>query len=558
LDAPSQATLHEFLTHGKAVRAERKRAEKAGETPDLIALIRAWGGVTIVYRRTMQESPAYITNHEELEQALEEGIYYLENWQPKAAILDEVGQVKSVEFDWNAAEPDSSTVRTPTRIPARTVLVATGAQLNIAYAFEHADVFKRDGMQYKQHEWKDNTLVPITQATHVKQAAIGLFTSYQKNNKYVTFIGDSHPTFHGSVVKAIASGQRAYPKILELFEGSLKSKNNPASHQTFKQHIQTAFTSTLLDVTACTKQITELTIHSPLAVQKYQPGEFFRFQTFETLPTHPLEKQPAFIPEALPLLAFDADLNAGTLKLFLPKTSASAQFYATLKSGIRVSLMGPTGVRTKIPDNHSTILIIGDIKSLAYVRAVGPALRAAGNRVIYAGHFNDSDALYCQKAIEACSDVCIWNTQNRANLMTQNRPQDLSLSGDIISALLAFAKQDSDDTLAQVDRISIIGHRDLLRTCRQAFQSELKPYFSKKSPRLFASAYAPMQCMLKGVCAQCLQWQIDPETGQRTKAVFTCSWQDQPLELIDIDNLEQRQMQNRLSQTINRLYVSST
>jgi hypothetical protein len=67
--------------------------------------------------------------------------------------------------------------------------------------------------------------------------------------------------------------------------------------------------------------------------------------------------------------------------------------------------------------------------------------------------------------------------------------------------------------------------------------------------------YGNMQCMLKGVCAQCLQWQIDPETGQRTKAVFACSWQDQPLEVIDIDHLDARRMQNTVHEKISGLWV---
>ena len=57
---------------------------------------------------------------------------------------------------------------------------------------------------------------------------------------------------------------------------------------------------------------------------------------------------------------------------------------------------------------------------------------------------------------------------------------------------------------------------------------------------------SPMQCMLKGVCAQCLQWQIDPATGERTRPVFSCAGQDQPLTWIDLDNLGARQRQNRL------------
>ena len=46
--------LNEFLTHGRTVREERTRAKAANETPDFNPLIRAWGGVTILYRRQLQ------------------------------------------------------------------------------------------------------------------------------------------------------------------------------------------------------------------------------------------------------------------------------------------------------------------------------------------------------------------------------------------------------------------------------------------------------------------------------------------------------------------------
>ena len=65
-----------------------------------------------------------------------------------------------------------------------------------------------------------------------------------------------------------------------------------------------------------------------------------------------------------------------------------------------------------------------------------------------------------------------------------------------------------------------------------------------------------MQCMLKGVCAQCLQWQVDPETGQRTRAVFSCAQQDQPLAWIDLDNLAARQSQNRLADHLSALWLN--
>jgi hypothetical protein len=61
--------------------------------------------------------------------------------------------------------------------------------------------------------------------------------------------------------------------------------------------------------------------------------------------------------------------------------------------------------------------------------------------------------------------------------------------------------------------------------------------------------------MLKGVCAQCLQWQIDPDSGERTEAVFSCAQQDQPLFAIDLDNLAARQSQNRMQETVTSLWL---
>ena len=86
-----------------------------------------------------------------------------------------------------------------------------------------------------------------------------------------------------------------------------------------------------------------------------------------------------------------------------------------------------------------------------------------------------------------------------------------------------------------------------VRLIRDARKKELKPFLAQQ-PATTGSINTPMQCCLKGVCSQCLQWQIDPQTGKRTKAVFSCSWQDQPLDIVDLDNLDQRLSQNRVQE----------
>ena len=59
----------------------------------------------------------------------------------------------------------------------------------------------------------------------------------------------------------------------------------------------------------------------------------------------------------------------------------------------------------------------------------------------------------------------------------------------------------------------------------------LAPYL-RPGHTAIGSINSPMQCMMKEVCAQCLQPQVDPETGERT-VVFSCFNQDQALDRVD-------------------------
>jgi hypothetical protein len=99
-----------------------------------------------------------------------------------------------------------------------------------------------------------------------------------------------------------------------------------------------------------------------------------------------------------------------------------------------------------------------------------------------------------------------------------------------------------------------MGATGLLRGLQQAMATGFRDLF-REDVDIVGTVGSPMQCMLKGVCAQCLQWQVDPDSGQRTRAVFSCAMQDQPLMWIDLDNLSARQQQNRLQEHLTNLWV---
>ena len=63
-----------------------------------------------------------------------------------------------------------------------------------------------------------------------------------------------------------------------------------------------------------------------------------------------------------------------------------------------------------------------------------------------------------------------------------------------------------------------------------------------------------MQCMMKEICAQCLQRHIDPVTGKET-IVFSCSNQDQPQDSVDWKNLADRLRQNTVQEKLTDAWV---
>ena len=95
LDEEERGIIETLLKHGRAIRAERSAAAAAGREPDFNRLVRAWGGVTIVYRKRLQDSPAYRLNHEEVVKSLEEGIHFAECLNPVECIPDAHGAVST-------------------------------------------------------------------------------------------------------------------------------------------------------------------------------------------------------------------------------------------------------------------------------------------------------------------------------------------------------------------------------------------------------------------------------------------------------------------------------
>lgn len=558
LDEESIGILEEFLAHGKAVQQERVRAASANEPPDFIPLLHAWGGVTVIYRRHMNESPAYLRNHEEVSKALEEGVFYAEGILPVKANLDRFAYVESLTCQRYQLTPEGQCEGSGmiVTMPARSIFTAAGAAPNTIYEREHSGTFVMQGEHFMPYTATQDGLQAVGVAQHNKAADTGPFTSYDKSDHRVTFIGDTHPVFHGSVVKAIASSMRTYPQIMAVLE----SQRNTAAcddYPAFRDYMTEMLQPRVVNVRRHSPSVIEVSIRAPMAARNFQPGQFYRLQNYETL--SPLVEGTRLQTEGMALTGASVEAESGLISLMILEAGASSRLCASLQVNAPVVLMGPTGKATVLPENQ-TILVTAGRRGAAVMGMLGPALRARGNRVLYFAGFRTADEVYQQDRLEAAADAVIWCTASGQPIAAR-RPQDSSLTGDYMVALRRYADGefggDDRDTmipLSEVDHVLVIGSRVLLRMMQDAMQHDLRDKF-RSDVTAVCSLPSPMQCMLQGVCAQCLQWQIDPATGLRTHAVFSCAAQDQPLQWVDMDNLDARLAQNSMAEKLTNIWL---
>lgn len=568
-DAEEKEVLKEFLAHAEAIRKERKRAEAAGELPDLASLVRSWGGSSIVYRKSMVDSPAYRLNHEEIIKALEEGIFFIENMNPVACIPDDYGALKAVVFERQKKDEKGEWCGTGEMValPARTALVAAGTTPNTIYEREWPGTFKFDDKKKFFQKFEPNwnakatpELVAIKESDTVKTKTPGVFTSYQREDRFITFFGDNHPIYAGNVVKAMASAKRGYPYIVKLFEKEIKlldPKDQVARENRFKEMLQRldeGLLATVHQVNRLTPTIVEVIVKAPFHARRFEPGQFYRLQNYETL-AEKIEGTTLTM-EGIALTGAWVDKKEGLISLIALELGHSSRLCAALHKGEPVIVMGPTGHPTEIPDGNETVILAGGGLGNAVLFSIGKALRAKGNNVIYFAGYKKAEDVFKLEDIEAASDVIVWSTDVAPSIQPR-RPQDKSMVGNIIQAMVAYAEGKLGETavpFGEADRIIAIGSDRMMAAVNQARKTELKSYL-KENHVAIASINSPMQCMMKEVCAQCLQRHIDPKTGKQTEPVFSCFNQDQRMDEVDFPNLNARLKQNSVQEKITNMWL---
>lgn len=501
-DTQECALADEFLDHARQLRAEQDLAASENRTPRTVDLLNEWGGVTIAYRRSLQDAPSYRLNHEEVKKAFEEGIRLREHVSPKAVEVDANQNDSQCASALMVTDPQGQ----DHRLPARTILVAAGTQPNTVLAREESDKLTLNGLFFEAISEGGQVISPELSA---KPDRADMLVHQNHDGRSVSFFGDMHPSFTGKVVKAMASAKRGYPIVSRLLHKRPAASTPEALFTRFDQEAR----PTVRSIQMQGDETLRLTIHAPMAAKAWQPGQFFRLQTFES--HAPRTRDTLMVSEAIALSPIAVDKRAGVLSFIVRLMGASTRLCQLLEPEQPVILMGPTGAQ--LPSEPETT-VIAHHASLPSALSTVMSLKASGTAVachVYAPEESGLDEL-------------------------REHADTLIAHPDMASLKTAVAELASDQIL----------------TGPPAFLKEMQQSTEISTAQQLAVVHAPMQCMMKEVCAQCLQPHVDPATGE-TSFVFSCFNPYQDLRRVDFDTLANRLRQNSVSEKLADLWIQS-
>ncbi len=533
----------EFLTHASAIATERETAAAEGREAHLTQLLDSWGGATVAYRRSLGEAPSYTLNHEEVEKAMEEGVRFAEGLSPAEVVMDNFGHAAGLR----CTRADLTEVL----LPARAVLVAAGTQPNTVLAREDGRILL-DGKYFQAIDAEGHKVSPQRALSKPLEAQVLMHRDEQ--GRFMSFFGDLHPSFFGNVVKAMGSAKRGYPVVSRQLAAS------PATSATGAEVMARAksdLSATVHAVTRLTPTIVEVVLHAPAAARAFRPGQFYRLQNFEMLAPRLSEAagDSLFAMEGLAMTGAWTDADAGLVSVIALEMGGSSDLCAVLRIGEPVVLMGPTGTATEIHPN-TTVALVGGGLGNAVLFSIGAATRAAGSKVIYFAGYKAIQDRYKTAEIERAADVIVWCC-DEAPGFPATRPQDHTFVGNIVQAMAAYGSGrlgPQNVPLADAEHMIVIGSDRMMEAVGSARHGVLAPYL-KAGHTAIGSINSPMQCMMKEVCAQCLQPQTDPVTGART-VVFSCFNQDQALDRVDFPALNDRLRQNSLAEKLTAQWIN--
>ncbi|MGH8674333.1 MAG: hypothetical protein ACREVG_08490, partial [Burkholderiales bacterium] len=301
-----------------------------------------------------------------------------------------------------------------------------------------------------------------------------------------------------------------------------------------------------------TPRIVEVVVEAPLAARKFRPGQFYRLQNYEMRAAR--SNGTTLAMEGLAMTGAWVDTTKGLVSTIILEMGGSSDLCAVLKPGEPVVLMGPTGKPTVTAPGETVVLVGGGLGN-AVLFSIGAEFRRLGSRVLYFAGYKKLIDRYKVPEIEAAADEVVWCC-DQAPGFKPSRPGDKAYVGSIVEGMAAHASGNLGSATVRMQdakRLIAIGSDAMMAAVARARHDILAPYLRPDHVGI-GSINSPMQCMMKEICAQCLQPHVDAATG-KVSYIFSCFNQDQPLDRVDFPALRERLGQNSLQEKLTAQWI---
>ncbi len=419
----------------------------------LHSFIDQWGGVTLLYRKDIIQSPAYRINVDELKAALNEGI---------KVIYDE--EVIDIQSD---AMGCIHQIQTMERIlPCKTLLLGTGLKPNASIVHdEDCLIIENDYLKTVDDDDLDNPLLKV------------------KNSKYqnkISCFGDLNSRYHGSVVKAMASAKKGYPFILDSLKQTALQEFKVLENETFIDQWKN-LTGIYVQKIQKFDHWIEVIIHAPLQAKAYRTGYIYKLNRFFT--THKSEKTPYSEGVALSPLKVDDQ----TLTFLIHQAGASSFSMNNVRMNEPISLTGPSGDQFEVYENQNIVLVALP-QTLSALISYREQL-VLKNCKVFLIVYMDTD-----------HDQTVFDTFKMNYIPSLIDGEDYTLCS--LGTLKATLK-DIFEKVKDAIQWKIHGSNDL----NSLVMDELKNIRKcANSERIDYSVFNPVQCMSKGICSRCVYY----------------------------------------------------
>lgn len=473
----------------------------------------------ILYRKKIQDSPAYRLNHLELKNAMEEGVEFVENQQINEIILDRFNHVCAVRTSQNQL------------LPCKTLLMAIGTMPNISYVLEDNINLKNDG-KYLQQKLNEDFLL------NRNSEKFSLLNIVDENYRAISFFGDLHPQFEGNVVRAMASakiGSVQINKLLNKISDSIKDNENIKKYKNYKED----FLVNIIKVDRLSDNVVEIFIKSKLLARQTAIGQIFRLHNYQALAREINGQRLAM--EGVVVTALSINQESGIISGIVVETGGSSSLIKNFTPNEPCIFMGPSGKATEISSNE-TVVLIGGGRGNQPLTALAEVFKANNCKVIFFAGYKKIEYIVRQEKMKNATDNLIIAIEN------EQVDNSIFFSGTVIEAIKDYFSKNHQ----KIDRVFAIGNDNLMHEIARLRNENIVEEFALAKYSI-TSLNSPMQCMMKGVCGQCLQRTKNPDGTY--KYFYSCANQDQMSDQLDFDNLHARCQQNSLLEKTTKLWI---